>query len=206
MKKDDENVKSIILKNCIFHISHPAIVGIEVIAGTLKSNTPITKDGSNLTEVKEIQLEGKTISLSDEKFKNKVVIVQLMGTWCPNCIDETKFLATFYDQYKSKGLEVVGLAFERTDDFAKAVVNLNRVKNRFNANYEFLVTMKTGGVQASEALPMLNKVMAFPTSIYIDKKGVVRKIYTGFYGPATGDNYIKYVEETTRFVEKLLSE
>ena len=151
-------------------------------------------------------LEGKTISLSDEKFKNKVVIVQLMGTWCPNCIDETKFLATFYDQYKSKGLEVVGLAFERTDDFAKAVVNLNRVKNRFNANYEFLVTMKTGGAQASEALPMLNKVMAFPTSIYIDKKGVVRKIYTGFYGPATGDNYIKYVEETTRFVEKLLSE
>lgn len=151
-------------------------------------------------------LEGKTISLGDEKFKNKVVIVQLMGTWCPNCIDETKFLAAFYDQYKPKGLEVVGLAFERTDDFAKAVSNLQRLKNRFNAGYEFLITMKTGSSQASEALPMLNKVMAFPTSIYIDKNGVVRKIYTGFYGPATGDNYAKYVEETTRFVEKLLAE
>jgi hypothetical protein len=53
---------------------------------------------------------------------------------------------------------------------------------------------------------MLNKVMAFPTSIYIDKKGIVRKIYTGFYGPATGDAHIKFVEETTRFVEKLLAE
>ena len=101
---------------------------------------------------------------------------------------------------------MIGLAFERTDDFTKAVSNLQRVKNRFMANYEFLVTMKTGGAQASEALPMLNKVIAFPTSIYIDKKGVVRKIYTGFYGPATGDNYSKYVEETTRFVEKLLAE
>jgi len=53
---------------------------------------------------------------------------------------------------------------------------------------------------------MLNKVMAFPTTIYIDKKGNVRKIYTGFYGPATGENYLKYQEETNRFIEKLLKE
>ncbi len=151
-------------------------------------------------------LAGKNISLQDEKFKNKVVIIQIMGTWCPNCMDETKFLAPFYDKYNSKGLEVVALAFERTDDFNKAVSNVQRSKTRFNAKYEFLITMKTGADQASEALPMLNKVMAFPTTIYIDKKGVVRKIYTGFNGPATGDAYTKYVEATTRFVEKLLAE
>ena len=151
-------------------------------------------------------LEGKNVSLKDDKFKNKVVLIQIMGSWCPNCMDETKFLASFYDTYKSKGLEVVGLAFERTDDFNKAVANVSRMKNKFNANYEFLITGKTGADQASEALPMLNKIMAFPTTIYIDKKGIVRKIYTGFYGPATGDNYTKYVEETTRFIEKLLAE
>jgi thiol-disulfide isomerase/thioredoxin len=151
-------------------------------------------------------LEGKNVSLTDEKFKNKVVIIQIMGTWCPNCMDETKFLASFYNQYKSKGLEVVALAFERTDDFAKAVNNIKRSKAKFNADYEFLITGKQGAQQASEALPMLNKIMAFPTSIYIDKKGNVRKIYTGFYGPATGVEYDKYVEETTRFVEKLLAE
>ncbi|MDF2437754.1 MAG: Peroxiredoxin [Bacteroidota bacterium] len=150
--------------------------------------------------------EGKQVSLSDEKFKNKVVLVQLMGTWCPNCMDETAFLAPFYDKYKTKGLEVVGLAFERTDDFNKAVSNINRTKQRFKANYEFLITMKTGNKQAEEVLPMLNSVMAFPTTIYIDKKGNVRKIYTGFNGPATGQAYSKYVEETTRFVEKLLME
>ncbi|MCE3279457.1 MAG: Peroxiredoxin [Bacteroidetes bacterium] len=150
--------------------------------------------------------EGKNVSLKDEKFKNKVVIIQLTGTWCPNCMDETKFLAPFYEKYKSKGLEIVALAFERTEDFAKAVSNVERTKKRFNASYEFLITGKTGAAQASQALPMLNKVMAFPTTIYIDKKGRVRKIYTGFYGPATGDAHLKFVDETTRFVEKLLAE
>jgi len=150
--------------------------------------------------------EGKSVSLSDAKYKNKVVIVQLMGTWCPNCMDETKFLAPFYEKYKAQGLEVIALAFERTDDFAKAVSNVERSKKRFNANYDFLITMKTGKDQASEALPMLNSVMAFPTTIYIDKKGVVRKIYTGFNGPATGEEYIKFVERTTAFVEKMLKE
>lgn len=150
--------------------------------------------------------EGHDVSIKDEKFKNKVVIVQLMGTWCPNCMDETKFLAPFYNTYKKQGLEVVAMAFERTNDFNKAVGNIKRTKERFDANYEFLITMKTGKDQASEALPMLNGIMAFPTTIYIDKKGNVRKIYTGFNGPATGDAYARYVEETTRFVEKLLKE
>jgi peroxiredoxin len=151
-------------------------------------------------------LEGRTVSLSDPKYKGKVVMVQLMGTWCPNCMDETKFLAPFFDTYNKKGLEVIGLAFERTDDFSKAVANVSRLKTKFNANYDFLITMKTGAQQASEALPMLNAVMAFPTTIYIDKKGVVRRIYTGFNGPATGDAYTKYVEDTTNFIEKLLKE
>jgi hypothetical protein len=121
-------------------------------------------------------------------------------------MDETKFLAPFYDRYNKQGLEVVGLAFERTDDFNKAAANLQRSKAKFRVNYDLLITMKTGKDQASGALPMLNEIMAFPTTIYIDKKGVVRKIYTGFSGPATGAAYTKYVEDTTRFVEKLLEE
>ncbi|MBL0327885.1 MAG: TlpA family protein disulfide reductase [Bacteroidetes bacterium] len=164
------------------------------------------KPGFSKVDFNFKNVEGKNVSLQDEKFKNKVVIIQIMGSWCPNCMDETKFLAPFYDKYNSKGLEVVALAFERTDDFNKAISNVQRSKTRFNAKYEFLITMKTGKDQASEALPMLNEVMAFPTTIYIDKKGIVRKIYTGFNGPATGDAHTKFVEETTRFVEKLLAE
>ncbi|HET6226809.1 MAG TPA: TlpA disulfide reductase family protein [Bacteroidia bacterium] len=151
-------------------------------------------------------IKGETVSLQDAKFKNKVVVVQLMGTWCPNCMDETKFLSEFYTKYKGKGVEVVGLAFERTLDFNIAVNNLNRLKNRFQVNYELLITGKNGKDQASQALPMLNAIMAFPTTIYIDKKGTVRKIYTGFNGPATGEKYTGFVKETTAFIEQLLSE
>jgi thiol-disulfide isomerase/thioredoxin len=151
-------------------------------------------------------LEGKMVSLSDAEYKNQVVIIQLMGTWCPNCVDETKFLSGFQARYSDKGLKAIALAFERTEDFNKAVELVSRLKKRFAAGYDFLITGKTGAAQASEALPMLNAVMAFPTTIYIDKKGIVRKIYTGFYGPATGEAYTKYVEETTLFIEKLLAE
>jgi thiol-disulfide isomerase/thioredoxin len=164
------------------------------------------KPGYSKIDFRFKNLEGKTVSLSDDKFKNKVVIVQLMGSWCPNCMDETKFLSGFYDAYKNKGVEIIGLAFERVTDLDKAISNVNRLKARFNAQYEFLITEKTGKDQASAALPMLNAVMAFPTTIYIDKKGSVRKIYTGFSGPATGEKYTTYVQETTAFIEQLLKE
>ena len=205
IKKNDSLIKGVFYSGISGHENWVAI----------KDNTFELRNPDSLTYLKPgftrldfnfKNLEGKPVSLQDEKFKNKVVIIQIMGSWCPNCMDETKFLASFYDAYKRKGLEVVALAFERNDDFAKAVNNIERMKNRFHANYEFLITMKTGADQASEALPMLNKVMAFPTSIYIDKKGIVRKIYTGFYGPATGEKYIQYVEETKKFVEKLIAE
>ena len=150
--------------------------------------------------------EGRDVSLQDEKYKNKVVIVQIMGSWCPNCMDETQYLTDLYSKDKEKGLEIIALAFEKPVDPERARQNVLRVKNRFKANYEFLLTGKSGSDQASEALPMLNAVMAFPTTTYIDRKGRVRKIYTGFSGPGTGSYYEKYKEENERFLQKLLSE
>lgn len=188
--------------------SYEKWVGVQNDTFELRDPEKLTylKDGDSTLNFSFKNLEGTNVSLTDERFKNKVVIIQLMGSWCPNCLDETKFLAKFYDQYQPKGLEIVGLAFERTTDFNKSVANVTRLKNRFNARYEFLITGKTGANQASEALPILNKVMAFPTTIIIDKKGRVRKIHTGFYGPATGKKYDQYVEQTTLFIEKLLKE
>lgn len=151
-------------------------------------------------------LNGKTISLSDERYKNKVVIIQIMGTWCPNCMDETKYLAQFYKKQNSKGLEIIALAFEKDTTFAKAKSNCERLKTKFDVKYEILLTQKTGKDQAKQALPMLNDIMSFPTTIYIDKKGKVRKIHTGFNGPGTGKYFDIWVEENRLFVEKLLSE
>lgn len=150
-------------------------------------------------------IENKKVSLSDEKFKDKVTILQIMGSWCPNCMDETIFLTELHNKYQSHGLEIAALAFEKAEDFEKAKKNVSRLKKKYKSEYEFLVT----GFQpknADKALPMLNHIMSFPTTIFIDRKGNVRKIRTGYSGPATGAEYEMFKKEIYGFTESLLNE
>jgi thiol-disulfide isomerase/thioredoxin len=149
---------------------------------------------------------GDTVSLEDQEFKNKVVIIQIMGSWCPNCMDETSFLSEYYRANKEKGLEVVGLAFEKTSDKKQAWNNIERLKKRFRVEYPVLLAGTSNKEQAASVLPMLNHIMSYPTTIFIDKKGIVRKIHTGFAGPATGAYYEAFVEKFDSFMEKLLKE
>lgn len=152
-------------------------------------------------------LTGETISLSDSRYQGKVVIVQLTGSWCPNCMDETKLFREYYDTYRDQGLEIVALAFERGSDQETAIRNLTRLKDRFGVEYELLLADFTGEKGAAEtALPMVNQVMAFPTSFFLDRNGRIRKIHTGFYGPGTGDLYTEFVAESSSFIERLLGE
>jgi thiol-disulfide isomerase/thioredoxin len=152
-------------------------------------------------------LDGKIVSDTDEKYRGKVLIVQIMGSWCPNCMDETKFLSGFYNLYSAQGLEVVALAYERTGDEVKALNNIQRLKKRFNCKYDFLLASVSSDKQATaKTLPELSQIMSFPTTIFIDRKGKVRKISTGFSGPATGLYFEKYAKETSRFVARLLKE
>ncbi len=163
------------------------------------------KDKNSKIDFSFKNLDGEQVSLTDAQFQNKVVVLQILGTWCPNCMDETAYLASFYEKYKSKYVEVLGLAYERTKDFEKSKANLEQVKKRFNVNYPLLIT----GFKSSEAsasLPMLNKVMAFPTLIIIDKKGNVRKIHTGFNGPGTGKHYLEFIKEFESLINNLVQE
>lgn len=153
-------------------------------------------------------LEGNPVSFDDPRFKDKVVIVQIMGSWCPNCMDETRLYAEWYKTYQAQGLEIVGVAFERTSKgLAQAQKNVVRMSKRLGADYSFLIASTNNDKgEASEKFPMLNKIISFPTSIFIDRKGRVRKVHTGFNGPGTGDVYLQYVEEYEAFLEKMLAE
>lgn len=151
-------------------------------------------------------LNGNLVSLDDEKFKGKVVIVQMLGSWCPNCMDETAFLAKYYQSNKAKNIAIVGLAYERNPEFNEAKKRLEKMKARFEIGYDLLVAGTYNKAAAAATLPMLNHVLAFPTTIFIDKKGRVRKIHTGFNGPGTGVYYEKFVEEFNIFIDKLLAE
>ncbi len=149
--------------------------------------------------------DSNLVSMDDKKFKNKIIIIQIMGTWCPNCMDETAFLSPFYKTYKNKGVEVIALDFERMDEFPKAKQNLQRLKKRFDIDYSLLYAGSTDVELRMKALPMLNRILSFPTTIFIDRNKKVRRIHTGFSGPATGEHYEKWKDDFTRFVD-LLSE
>jgi len=151
-------------------------------------------------------LDSNMVSLSDERFKNKVVIVDVMGSWCPNCMDGTVFLKNLHDTYHKEGLEVVALAYERPKTFVEARKAVLKHKESLAANFDFLIAGPANKKKASESLPMLTNIHSFPTTIFIDRQGNVRKIYTGFYGPGTGDYYTRFAESTNSFVEKLLME
>jgi thiol-disulfide isomerase/thioredoxin len=151
-------------------------------------------------------LYGDTVTLEDPSFRNKVIILQIFGTWCSNCMDETRFLSDWYKRNRHRDVEIIAIAFERKDDLNYARERIIRMKERFGIEYQFLFGGKSDKEVAAKVLPMLNKVVSFPTAIFIDKKGIVRKIHTGFSGPGTGKYYDQYVEEFNLFMDKLLNE
>jgi peroxiredoxin len=151
-------------------------------------------------------VNGKQVSLSDEKYKGKVVLVQLLGSWCPNCMDETKFLAPYYTKNKDRGLEIIGLGFERAQGYENAVPRLKKMQERFDIEYDLLYAGPADKEAAAQALPALNHVLSFPTTIFIDREGKVRKIHTGFSGPGTGKYYEEWVTDFNKTMDQLLAE
>ncbi len=151
-------------------------------------------------------LNKKNVSLNDARFENKPIIIQVMGSWCPNCLDESAYFSKIYSQFKAEGLEIVALAFEKTTDFEKAKAQVSRLIKRFNMNYTVLLTLQTGKVKASESLAFVNKISCFPTTIFLNKKHQVVKVHTGFSGPATGKDYLEFTQSTESLIKNLLKE
>jgi peroxiredoxin len=151
-------------------------------------------------------LSGKTVSSKDSQFRGKVLIVALAGSWCPNCHDEAAFLAPLYKDYRGKGLEIVSLMFEHFGDFPRAAEATQRFRQHYDIEYTTLIAGISDKDEAAKKLPMLQSFVAFPTTIFIDRKGNVRKIHTGYSGPATGDHYVQFVSEVKTTLDQLLAE
>jgi thiol-disulfide isomerase/thioredoxin len=146
--------------------------------------------------------DGKTISSTDERFKNKVVIVTITGSWCPNCYDEAPVLQEFYDRYRDRGLEVVSLSFEYTGDAARDIKQVRAFAKRLGVNYPILYA---GGVEDAEKnLSQLDNFGAYPTAIYVGRDGLVKNIHAGFEGKATGERFTKLKAEMEALIKDLL--
>ena len=151
-------------------------------------------------------INGKQVSLSDEKYKGKVVIIEIMGTWCPNCIDQIQFLAPWYKENKAKGVEAIALAFEVKDDLQFAKGTLNKLKNRLDIQYDLLFAGKVGEDAIAQKLPAIDKFLAYPTTIIVGRDGKVKEIHTGFSGKGTGQFYQDYVKKWNADLAKLIAE
>jgi thiol-disulfide isomerase/thioredoxin len=181
----------------------------------VKNDNAVLPDAEKLTYLKQgynritfnfPDVNGNNVSLDDEKYKNKVVILQLFGTWCPNCMDETRFLSPWYEDNKNRGISIIGLAYERKADFTYASTRVKKMVEKLNVSYDFVIAGTDDKAKASETLPMLNRVIAFPTTIFIGKDGKVKKIHTGFTGPSTGIYYEQFKEHFNQTVNELLAE
>ena len=152
--------------------------------------------------------KGRVVADTDQRFNNKVLVVQIMGTWCPNCLDETTFISEFINENNYKDLEFVSLAFEYAKTKEKAIYNINKLKDRFNIKYPILLAQfgTSNKVEAQKKIPALKQVISYPTLIFIDKKKNIRSIHTGFNGPATGEKYENFKKEFEELVIKLLNE
>jgi len=149
-------------------------------------------------------IDGELVSLADERFAGKPVLVNLFGTWCPNCSDEAPLLAQWHRDYAEQGLEIVGLAFEYTGDVERDREMLQRFQTRYDIEYPLLLAGINDKQSAAETLGYVDKVVAYPTTIYLDREHKVQGIHSGFAGPGTGDHHAKLVAELTAKVESLL--
>jgi thiol-disulfide isomerase/thioredoxin len=163
------------------------------------------KKGYEKLEFSFPDVNGNKITPSDERYKNKVLILQLFGTWCPNCMDETKFLSRWYKKNRDRGVEILGLAYERKDDFQYASGRVKKMKEKLDVDYDFVIAGTSDKEKASKTLPALNMVFAFPTTIFIGKDGKVKHIHTGFTGPGTGIYYEQYIQRFNETVNELLT-
>ncbi|MEO8633639.1 MAG: TlpA disulfide reductase family protein [Gemmatimonadales bacterium] len=151
-------------------------------------------------------LEGRLVRSTDARFRGKVILLDIFGSWCPTCHDAAPLLAELYRDFHSRGLEIVGLAFEVTGDSTFDAPLVRRYRDKFGLTFPLLLG-GTSDVETVEALlPGLVGFTAFPTTVFLGRDGRVRQIHAGFYGAVTGSAHTALLAEFRRVVERLLTE
>jgi thiol-disulfide isomerase/thioredoxin len=151
-------------------------------------------------------LDGRVVTEQDPRFEGKVVVVDVFGTWCPTCHDAAPELVKLHRKYRSRGLEMVGLAYEVSGDTAVDRRLVRRYREKFGIEFPLLIAGINDTEAAAATLPQLRGFTSFPTTIFLGRDGKVRRIHAGFYGPATGAQHAKQVRDWEKEVEALLKE
>lgn len=183
------------------------------ISGTKNESFELS-DANDLTTLKKgitklsmsglVSIEGKKINFGSGSFKNKAKVVQVFGSWCPNCLDETRFLLKWKRENKKykDDVKIIALAFENFETKAQAIKALKKYKHELQVNYPIVLLDSASTKTVSNYLPF-EKMVAFPTTIFLDKHNHIVKIHTGFSGQATGPYFDLFKQEFDMTILKL---
>ncbi len=163
-------------------------------------------DRIDLASLQFPDLDGRLRSLADPQFAGKARIIEIFGTWCPNCNDAVKYLVELHKKYKDSGLSIVGLAFEYSGKFERDARQVRKFAKRYGVEYPLLVAGVSDKQAASKAFPLLDSVRSYPTTIFLHADGRVRAVHTGYTGPATGPAYDHLRAKFESLIEELLAE
>lgn len=163
-------------------------------------------DGVTVNDLEFPDLDGVARKLGDEAFAGKARILQIFGSWCPNCHDAAEFLARLSHEFAESGLSIVGLAFEMSGDAAKDAEQVRRYAERHGADWPILLAGTARKDDATRQLGALDRVRSFPTTVFLHADGRVRAVYSGFSGPATGAAHERLTARFRAIVKELLAE
>lgn len=151
-------------------------------------------------------VDGGIVSSQDARFRGKVLVVDIFGTWCPTCHEAAPTLVDLYRTRQARGLEIVGLAYEVSGDSAVDGALVRRYRDKFQIPFPLLLAGINDTEAAAATQPQLKGFAAFPTTLFIGRDGKVRRVHAGFYGPATGPAHGALIEDFRRTVDALLAE
>jgi len=136
---------------------------------TVATPVALAKLPDSVLDAQLTSVDGAAFKLSD--YSDKVLLVNLWATWCGPCRQETPELVKLYKEFKSKGLEIVGLTTENpelTESTVKAFMHSNGVNYRVGwASNEFAWSL----MQGRDVIPQ---------SFIIARDGRIVKRFIGF--------------------------
>ena len=145
---------------------------------------PVTMLPASVTEAELRALTGAPIKLSN--YAGKVLLVNLWATWCGPCRLETPELVKLNKEFRSQGLEVIGLSTENPDESADQV-------REFVQNYK--VDYRVGWSGSQVAVALMQGRDAIPQSFVISRSGRIIRRFVGFNASATPDQIREAVQE-----------
>jgi thiol-disulfide isomerase/thioredoxin len=160
---------------------------------------------ANLGSLVFSDLNGKSTPLATEAEGGKALILQVFGTWCPNCHDETRYLVELDQKYRAKGLRIIGLAFELSGEQQRDARQVRTFMKHHSVRYPMLLAGRAEPDAVASKLPFLKDFKAYPTSVFLDAEGTVRAVHSGFSGPATGEEYEALKRSFEDLVKELLN-